>query len=604
MNIKDTDSIYPPLPFQASILLDHSDPHLACDQLHCSLEGPLDIAALEQAAQQMVDRHPILRTFFVWRRVDRPFQLVQRQRQLPLEQHDWRELSSEEQRQRLDGLLQREHERGFEPDKAPLVRLILCRTEDATHKLIVSYHRTIFDGKSARLFVQELLRLHAGGAQEPAGGSSYADYIAWLKTQDRSQANDFWQCMFAGFGSATPLTMERFSAAVPDGRDDFAEQSYELSHDLIHELRRDSEGLRTATLVHGVWALLLSRYSGEDDVVFGTSVDSFPTHLRRSNVLLGPFTNTLPLRVHINADMPVNEWLDGIRNQLLNVQRYAYTSLTGIQKLADLPFGSPLFESCVALESKAANGLNPQQYGDITLRDVVDVSADFPLTLSYDTDSGLFRIRYNRRRFEDTAITQVLKHAEILMEGLTRDSDRPLSSISMLTPQEEHQLVVEWNRVDIDYPQDQCIHWLVEEQVRKTPTATAVVFEDQQLTYQELNERANQLGHYLQAMGVGPEVLVAICMERSLDLIVGILAILKSGGAWVPLDPSYPADRLAFMLEDTQAPVLLTQEEVLDRLPSHWGQIVCVDALDRKLASHSKENPISATAGANLAYVM
>lgn len=580
MDIKDTESIYPPLPFQESILLDHPDPHLACDQLHCRLEGPLDIARLERAAQQTVDSHPILRTFFVWRRVDRPFQLVLRQCRLSIEHLDWRNVGHV-----LDGLLQRERERGFEPDKAPLVRLILCRTGDAAYELIVSYHRTILDRKHARLFVHELLRLYAGGAPETAEGASYADYIAWLKTQDASQANDFWRTTFADFGSSTPLTMERFSAALPNEKHDFVEQSLQLSPDLVRD--------NGAAVVHGVWALLLSRYSGEDDVVFGTTVDSFPTHLRRAGVLLGPLTNTLPLRVRTAADTPVGEWLKDIESQLQNVQRYAHTSLTSVQKIADLL----LFESCVVLESKAS----PQQYGDITLRDASDVSADFPLTLTYDADSHLLRLRYDRRRFEDAAITQVMTHAQILLDALAKNSDRPLSSISMLTPQEERQLVVD---AHIDYPQDQCIHWLVEEQVRKTPTATAVVFEDQQITYQELNERANQLAHHLQSMGVGPDVLVAICMERSLDLIAGILAILKSGGAWVPLDPTYPSDRLAFMLEDTQAPVLLTQEEVLDRLPSHWGQIVCVDDIDDKLASQSKENPTSATGGANLAYVM
>src|SRR3712207_2358451 len=222
-----------------------------------------------------------------------------------------------------------------------------------------------------------------------------------------------------------------------------------------------------------------------------------------------------------------------------------------------------------------------------------------------DTEQGLTaELEYNTDLFDAATITRMLGHFQTLLEGIVADPDQHISTLPLLTEAERHQLLVEWNDTQTKYPEDVCIHQLFEAQVERTPDAVAVVFEDERLSYQQLNEKANQLAHHLQALGVGPEVLVGVCMERSLEMVVGLLGILKAGGAYVPLDPSYPKERLAFMLEDSQASVLLSQQRLLEDLPEHESRVVCLDSAWEGSIQDQEVNPASGATAENLAYVI
>jgi non-ribosomal peptide synthetase component F len=230
----------------------------------------------------------------------------------------------------------------------------------------------------------------------------------------------------------------------------------------------------------------------------------------------------------------------------------------------------------------------------ITSVDVDHLASQFDITLSIEeTEQGLRGLwEYNTDLFDASSIERMSEHFQTLLEAIVSDPQQHVTQLPLLTPNERQQLLVEWNNTQAEY-QEQCIHKLFEQQVEKTPHAVAVVFEDKQLTYQQLNNRANQLAHYLQTLGVGPDVLVGICIERSLEMVVGLLGILKAGGAYVPLDPEYPQERLEFMLEDTQTPVLLTQEKLVNSLPAHQAQLICLDSEWQLIAQHSEENPVS-----------
>lgn len=541
MEIKDTESIQPLSPLQEAILLETCAPHLACGQIVCRLKGPINSNGLECAARTATQRHPILRTFFLWKRVDKPLQVIRSQGRVNVDYSDWTELSEDKREEELQTLSRDDRERGIDPGRAPLFRLSLCETGSELHVLVLTYHRTILDRRTSRLFVRELLHLYAGDQRVSQGSSNY-DGIAWVKGLQGAHTEDFWRENLKNLVSPTSLTMARSSTISPEEPMSFAEATLRLPSDLVDRLEMvvGETGLRVATLLHAAWGLLLSRYSGDQDVVFGTCVESYPASQAESGIALGPFSYALPIRVSLSDSITVCAWLETIEANLSSIRRHSNISLARITKLAGFNAGAALFESCVDALDKS-NLLEPVKHGAVTLDEVRDSSQDYPLIVTGDLNSGSLRICFDRRRFEEGSIDQVLKHLEILLQGIVANLNRALSAATLLTPAAERQLLRDWNSEPIQYSEDRCIQALFEEQVEKTPEIVAVEFDGKRLTYRELNERANRLAHYLQSLGVGPEVLVGIFMDRSLDMIVALLSIIKSGGRGyhsIPVTPS------------------------------------------------------------------
>lgn len=309
-----------------------------------------------------------------------------------------------------------------------------------------------------------------------------------------------------------------------------------------------AHGLNLRTFAHGALALMLSRYSDDENVFFGVR----------------PSSNLLPLQVRVTPDTQVIEWLKQIQSRYEDVCRDEPQ-----KQWSDVPEGQPVFE--------------------------IEIASDPEMTL---------KLTYDRNRFDEATVARMLNHLRTTLEGIAAQPEQTVHTLPLLDQQEYRQLVTELNDTDIGYPQDQCVHWMFESQVEQTPEVDAVVVGKESLSYAALNERANQLAHHLRSLGVGPEVRVAICVERSFDLLVGIIGILKAGGAYVPLDPSYPAERLAFMLEDVHAAVLLTQQRLVNQLPPHRGKIVRIDADWEQISQCEKTNPDSGVCGDNLAYVI
>ncbi len=568
-NIEDA---YPLSPTQQGMLfhtLYAPQAGMYVEQLSCTLHGDLDSAAFKQAWQHVVDRHPILRSAFAWRNLERPLQVVGRRVGLPLAQHDWRELAPEEQQVRLEALLRADRERGFDLATAPLLRLTLCRLADDAHAFVLSHHHLLLDGWSLPLVLNEVLACYAAFAYgRPLvlpTPRPYRDYIAWLQRQDLAHAEAFWRQYLQGVTAPTPFAIDRPAAADPVS---YAIQRRRLSPaatDALDSFARE-HGLTLNTLVQGAWALLLSHYSGETDVVFGATVAGRPPELPGSEQMIGLFINTLPVRARVPDAAPVAAWLRQLQTEQVELRQYEHSPLVQIQGWSAVPRGTPLFESILVFENQPGGetiGV-PQGRDQLAVSQVrsAEPQTNYPLTIvvvpSFDL---LFEASYDRGRFDDVAIVRMLGHLETLLAGIATDPGRRISALSPLTDGEHRQLVHAWNVTQADVPSSQCIHQLVAAQAARTPDAVALVFEDQQLTYAALDARANQLAHDLQARGVGPDALVAVCLERSLELIVALLGVLKAGGAYLPLDPAYPKERLAFMLEDSQAPVLITTQE-------------------------------------------
>ena len=614
MSVKNIENIYPLSPMQQGILF-HSlyapVSGVYVVQLSCVMRGSLNIAAFERAWQRVVERHAILRTAFVWEGLDEPLQVVGERVKLPLIQHDWRGLKSAEQEEQLESFLKADREGGFELSKAPLMRLTLFWLTDDTYRFVWSHHHMLLDGWSLPIIFKELFAYYKAACQGQdfhlVQGRPYGDYIAWLQRQDMAEAKEFWRQILKGFVAPTSLGIGCVRDSASSGEDGYNEQELSLSTEVtlaLLSLARQRQ-VTLNTLMQGVWAILLSRYSGENDVVFGMTVSGRPTDVVGVESMVGLFMNTLPMRVQVPPLVPFSPWVKELQAKQIEMRRYEYSPLMQVQGCSEVHRGIPLFETILVFENYPVDTSSQEEIGDLRVSEVRSFEQpNYPLSVVIMPERELMlQIIYDRTRFDAATITHMLGHLQTLLKGVVANPEQLLANLQMLTEGEQYQLVEEWNDTKADYP-EQCVQQLFEVQVKRAPEAVAMVFEGEQLTYHELNCRANQLAHYLRKLGVGPEILVGICVERSIEMIVGLLGILKAGGAYVPLDPAYPRERLLFMLEDTQAPVLLTQQHLLARLPGREAEVLCLDTHWDVIAQESMADPISGATPDDLAYVI
>jgi amino acid adenylation domain-containing protein len=589
-----------------------SKPGEYCAQWSCVLHGHLYVSAFKRAWQCVVHRHPVLRTAFNWELRDEPFQVVYRHVQLPWQQHDWRGASAAEQEQQLETLLDEDRQQGFALSKAPLLRLTLIQLVEDVYHFVWSLHHLLLDGWSLHILLREVFQMYdalcAGRELRLDACRPYGDYITWLRQQDLSQAEQCWRQTLKGFTTPTVLNVGQERGSASSKKSGYAELQMRLSAAATAALRTLAQRhhLSLNTLVQGAWAILLNRYSGQEDAVFGATVAGRPTDLAGVESMIGLFINTLPVRVRVVPDALLLPWLQELQTRQAEARQYEYSPLVQVQSWSDVPRGLSLFESLLAFENYPARASVQAWSDSLEIRQIRFASSThYPLTVVTVPGSALgFRIEYQCSSFDTTTITRMLGHLRTLLEGMIADPGRRLTDLPMLTQAERHQLLVTWNDTSVPYLQDTCIHQLFEAQVARIPDAVAVVCEDQELTYGALNSRANQLAHHLRTLGVGPETLVGICAERSFEMVVGLLGILKAGGAYVPLDPTYPQERLAFMLADAQVSVLLTQHKLVTALPPQGAQRVCLDTDWECVAQQRQDDPVSGVRPENLAYVM
>lgn len=613
MSKKNIESIYPLSPMQQGILF-HTlyapkSGVYVIQSCYTLSSKALNISAFEQAWQQLVNQHSILRTSFYWERHKEPFQVVHKHVLLPWKHYDWRHIPENKQ-QRLEAFLQADRHQGFDLAKAPLMRLTVIHLSDDICQLIWSKHHLILDGWSTALLLKQVLEVYKEIChdQVPSARSrhSYGDYIAWLQQQDLSQAKAFWQQTLKGFTAPTPLGITQNIGSLSHG-EGYGEQSVKLSPTTTAALQSLARKYKLTlnTFVQGAWALLLSRYTGEEDIVFGATSSGRPPTLAGSEFMVGLFINTLPVRVQVSPEEFVLPWLQKLQARQAEIQQYEYSPLIDVQGWSDVPRDLPLFQSIVVFENYPIDS-SLQEWGkNLEIGEVRSLEqTNYPITVSAGVDSQLsLHISYDCHYFNATTSTQRLEHLKTLLENIVANSNQRLSSLPLLTEAERQQLLA-WNYTQVDYPQERCLHELFEAQAEQTPDAVAVLDDSQHLTYQELNQRANQLAHALRELGVGPEVLVGLYVERSLDMLVGLLGILKAGGAYLPLNPAYPQAHLADMLTDAQVAVLLTQAQLLAGLPEHIPQVVCLDTDWEAIALQPQTNPINQTKPENLVYVI
>ena len=612
---RDIQDVYPLSPIQSGLLF-HSlyapDSGMYFEQFSCQIHD-LDIAALKQAWQRVVDRHAILRSSFVWAAgSSEPVQVVHRRAPISWNELDWRDSSAAERQKRLDAFLEADREAGFDIAAPLLMRIALLRVDDNSWQFVWSHHHVILDGWSAAILLREVMLIYEGLVQghEVALETPrpFKDYIQWLRAQDVAPASSFWRQILRGFTSPTPLGFDRHERGSRIPRQEPGTREIRFPSQVTQSLRMLARQQRLSlnTMMEGTWALLLSRYSGNRDVLFGVGSSGRPASLQGIESMVGLFVSTLPMRVDVDPDASLLPWLQQLQARQLEILEYEHSSLIDVHGWSEVPRNVPLFESGLVFENYPVD----RSLANLSHVDSSDVRiwarTNYPLNLLAvpDGDELSLQIRFDRSRFDDDTVAAILGHFGAVLEGMVANPQRRLSDLPILTEPERHRLLMDWNKTEMEYAQDACLHELFEKQVRHSPDAIALSLEDEQVTYRELNARSNQLANSLQEHGVGPEVLVGVFLERSVEMVVGLLGILKAGGGYLPLDPEYPADRLAFMLQDARVPLVLTQQRLVERLPDHQADMLCVDTERQRIARLPTENLGRQACARNVAYVI
>ncbi|MEO1521594.1 MAG: amino acid adenylation domain-containing protein, partial [Cyanobacteria bacterium J06633_2] len=577
------------------------------------LSGPLNVSALEQALGEIVRRHESLRTTF---QVidDEPVQVIAPNSPISLPVIDLQSVPDSDRPVQVQQLANELASTPFDISQDLPIRTNLLKLAPESHMLVIVMHHIVSDGWSMGIFTQELSTLYRDFSHGHSSSLAelpiqYVDFARWQRQYLHDEVLDnqltYWQHQLANAPTVLELPTDYPRPPVQTFQGSVV--PFQLDAELSHKLQTLSQQSGTTLFVTllSAFAVLLYRYSQTEDIVIGSPIAN--RNRREIEPLIGFFVNTLLLRTRLEGNPSFTELLDQVQQTALDA--YAHQDLP-FEKLVEVlnPDRNlshhPLFQVLFVLQNAPTDVL---ELSDIQLSRVQleQRIAKFDLTLSMrETATGLSgTFEYNCDLFKAETVQRLVGHFETLLQGIVEKPTTALSSLPILT-RAEQQLLVEWNKTQTEYPQDKCIHQLFEGQVNCRPEAVAAMFGEQQITYQDLNQRANKLAHYLRSLGVGPDVLVGICVERSIEMIIGLLGILKAGGAYVPLDPTYPSERIAFMLKDAHVSVVLSQQSLSQSLCQYPAKIIELDGDCEQVENNSSANPESITTADNLAYVI
>ncbi|AFZ09439.1 amino acid adenylation domain protein [Oscillatoria nigro-viridis PCC 7112] len=577
--------------------------------------GQLNAEALRQSIEKIIERHEILRTAFAGGEKEQ-IQVIFDAKNFPLPLIDLSHCSPEECEKEAQKLSVEAARSPFDLTQPNLLRAKLLRLSETEHTLLLSAHHIIFDGWSLGVFLRELAAFYENFtnnnlASIPPLPIQYADFATWQRQQMQGEILQtqltYWKQQLSGSAAVLNLPTDFSRPAVQSYKG--GRQLFELPERLTEAIRQLSRREKTTVFMTLLAAFntLLYRYTGQEDILVGSPIAS--RNSSETESLIGFFVNTLVLRSDLTGNPTFRELLSRVREVALGA--YAHQDVPfeklveELQPNRDLSH-SPLFQVMFAFQNASEFALELPGLS-LNCQQVHSGTANFDLTLELEATATGIRgwFEYSLDLFEVATIARMATHFHNLLEGIVANPAARLSDLPMLAETERQQIIFEWNNTQTNNFQNACIHRLFEAQVAKTPDAVAVQFECQSLTYRELNDRANQLAHYLHSFGVKPDGIVGVYLERSLDAIVGILGVLKAGGAYLPLDPIYAKERLAFMLEDAGVRVLLTQAELKAEMPAQNNiSVICLDAEWQTIAQQNKSNPDRAVGPENLAYII
>lgn len=564
----------------------------------------VDAGLWEQAWNYVIDRQPILRTSFFWERLEKPVQVVRLKAGVTLTQMDWSHLSAAEQEACFEQFLQTDRLTSFDLTKAPLMRLALIQVAADQWHFVWTYHHILLDGWSAFLVIDEVFdtydALREGRSLSLRPAPAYKRYLAWLQQQDQQQAEHFWQEYLHGFSAPTTLGLVEKPGWSGASTGNYTILRHRLSDAVADSLRSFAKQARLtlSTVFQGAWAYVLSVYSGDTDVLFGSTVSGRPTTLEGVESMVGLFINTLPTRVRLDPQATVSNWLKHLQQEQVAVRNFEFSSLVQIHGWSSVPRGVPLFDSMLAVESFPAS-----KHGELT-EVMVAQQTNYPLTLVVEPSQCMtIKAMFDPQRYDPQTITALLTHFQEVLVQFTQQGNRPIGGIRLLSQAEEREQD-QWNAIHVDYPRRDSLKAWFERIVAMYPERTAVVVDSDSLTYGELNRRSNLVAQALLSHGAIPGRQVALLMEPSLDLVIALVAIVKIGCAYTPLDPQSPIARLTSMVKDLTVPHLLSHRGLAEGLQGGALRILYMEQCATGLAYGAEMNPAISVDTDTLLYII
>ncbi|MGF9819232.1 amino acid adenylation domain-containing protein [Brevibacillus agri] len=578
------------------------------------LEGPINAEILEKCINKIIERQELLRTVF--RESDGvPFQVVLPSLEIPLLEVSFRSIAASELDNKMNEYLSEQSRIPFNLTSGPLIRSTLINIDDDTCVLFINMHHIISDGWSEDIFVKELFQLYESAITEsianlPNLPVQYKDFSNFQRGLHQSDVFNrhisYWKERLAGAPYILELPTDRPRPLVQTTRG--SKVSEVIPRNVVESLHQLSleEGATPYMILLTVYSVLLFRYTGKDDIIIGSPIAN-RNRMEIENII-GFFVNMLPIRIDLSGNPSFRQLLKRVKEVCLEAfdhQEAPFEKIVEEIKLHRDVSRNLLYQVAFTLQNTLWKTM---KFAGVTASPIEIENGTSKIDIAmFVKDFGeelKVIIEYNSDLFDNESMKRLLNHYLLLLKSVLVNPEQQIELVSFISDVELRQVLVEWNQKDSKYPDDKCIHELFEEQVERTPDRVALAFEDKQLTYRELNQRANKLANYLIMKGVGPEVPVGICIDRSIDMVVGLLGILKSGGAYVPLDPRYPKDRLSFITQDTGLQLIVSNSQLAVELPKHNATIIYLDDDAKLIEAQSDENPVSKVSARNLAYII
>jgi len=600
----------PATPLQVGMLfnaLAGSRSGVDIQQVAITLEEPLNVPRFARAWQELIRDHAILRTSFAWEGMNAPLQVVHDLPAMPIVQQDWSHLGEGARDEARAALLQEERVKGFAMDGPSLMRLTVMREADDRWWVLWTFHHAILDGRSFPLVLERLFARYDGvaGVAVPEG-STFADYADALAAIDQAPAKEAWRERLAILESPTPIEIPYQTPRPDEGMPSVSAIEARLDEETTSALRKlaAETGVRLNNVVQAAWTLLLHHYTQQPTVAFGTTRAGRHV-IEEADDVIGLLINTVPFVVRLDPKDTLGNLLAKMREEQRALRPLETTPLAEIQAASSLGT-TPVFDNIVMYDEATLNARMAERLGARAEGRYFDYigQTNFDLTLlAYAEPELLLRLEFDNISYGEVAARRILRQLEQLLKGFPGAGNIQAVAIDYLLDEEKQNLAA-WNTTGNDWDLDATLMGLFEQQVERTPLAPAVVYKDSTLTYRAFNARANQLARYLRKEGVKPDQLVGLAVERSIEMELGIYGIVKAGGAFVPLDPELPKDRLAFMAEDAGVPLILTQRHLVDRLPADGSRLVVLDGDDQPWNEEPDDNLAIVTRPDQLAYAL
>ncbi len=610
----EIQDMYPLSPLQEGILfhsIEDEGNGTYIEKSYFTVNGDLDVDLLEQSFNKVVERYDVLRTVFSYSSSRKPLQIVLKRRNTRVHYEDISALEKVEKDKFIDSFKEQDSVKGFNLLKDILMRISVFKTGDKEYKVIWSFHHIIMDGWCLGIIMQELFQIYYSlKNNEPIMLNSvkpYMSFIKWLGEQDEEEALSYWTKYLEDYDGR--VTIPKYTKI--DEVDDYIQKELEfkIDEELSEKLKSIavSNGTTVSVIFQAIWGILLQKYNSIDDVVFGLVVSGRQADITGIQDIVGLFINTIPVRIKCEKGTTFSGLLRQVQESALISGRYGYVQLGEIQKRSRV--GQGLVENLFVYENYSVDKMNTgadiikKLQLDITNMEVLEkTNYDFNILIGPGKELGI-KFRYNSLVHSDNFVSNIEGHIKKVIKQITDNADIRINEIEVPTDKEKSEILYNFNDTKAEYEKHKMLHQVFEEQVEKVPDSIAVVFENEQLTYSELNKKANQLARVLRANGVKGDSIVGVMIQRSIEMMVGIMAILKAGGAYLPIDPLYPKERIEYMLSDSGTGILLTNKSLFDECKAEFNGLV-MDLYDGSLYTGEETNLININNSRNLAYVI